>query len=87
MLTFSRNESQVFLTDGFSSWKDATRAFEKHETSATHKESQCKWLQYSRGVSVAVQIHGKHIKEQELPLETFHFTAVFIPPGTSDQRS
>lgn len=53
-----------FLRDGFSDWKEATRAFTRHEDTACHKECTLKWLHYSSGVPINAQFSTMKSKEQ-----------------------
>jgi hypothetical protein len=65
MLTLSKTEQLSFIKNGFSSWKEATRAFAKHEASNCHKEASYKWLHYTAGQSVAVQLNTQLRRNQE----------------------
>ncbi len=66
MLTFCKKENAAFIETGFSNWKEATRAFAKHEESACHAECRQKWLHYTSGVAVNVQIACHNTKEQDI---------------------
>ena len=54
----------AFSTTGFRNWKDATRCFRKHESSATHKDVTLKWVHYSKSQSVAAQISRQLLSDQ-----------------------
>ena len=66
MLTFTSKENVAFITQGFCKWKNACEAFAKHDSSASHSESKAKWMHYTRGTSVSVQLDSQHSKEQEI---------------------
>ena len=43
LLTFSKNFSPAFISDGFNNWKKAIKKFNDHESSHTHLEARMKW--------------------------------------------
>ena len=43
LLTFSKNVSPAFISDGFNNWKKAIKKFNDHESSHTHLEAKNKW--------------------------------------------
>ena len=43
LLTFSKNFSPAFISDGFNNWNKAIKKFNDHESSHTHLEARMKW--------------------------------------------
>ena len=44
LLTFSKNFSRAFISDGFINWKKAIKKFSDHESSHNHREAGMKWI-------------------------------------------
>ena len=61
----SKKAELAFSTNGFQTWKNATQAFRKHESSKSHKEAVIKWMHYTKSKSVASQLVAQHDVEQK----------------------
>ena len=59
-----KKSETAFSVDGFTNWRDPTRSFTKHESSAQHKESVLKWTSHCQKVNVASQIKTELCNEQ-----------------------
>ena len=65
MLTMTKNEQTSFLTYGYKDWKEATRAFPRHEVSSCHRESILKWNLYINAKPIDAHLNVVKNKEQE----------------------
>ena len=61
----SKKAEQAFSTDGFQTWKNATHAFRKHESSRSHRDAIVEWAHYTKSHSVAAQLVTQLQAEQE----------------------
>ena len=64
-LNWSLNMDLVFLTTGFSNWKDATRKFAQHESSMCRTESVLKMLALPTSTpNIAEPLSAQTLKER-----------------------
>jgi len=61
---FSKCSDPTFSVSGFCTWKNATRRFEKHEGSNSHKKSRLKWEAYVKRKNVAALLNDKVSADQ-----------------------
>jgi len=64
LVTFSKKNSEAFVSVGFDNWKKALEKFREHESSQMHQESQMK-LHAIKQTSVAVQLSSQKANEQK----------------------
>ena len=65
LLTFSKNSSPAFISDGFDNWKKALEKFGSHSASSTHKEAAMKWLSLGKP-SLPEQFHVETVRLQKI---------------------
>ena len=64
LLKQSRNFESAFITTGFDTWKNATKAFEKHRNSACHKEAVFKWHHHQKHTNISSQLDKQVSSDQ-----------------------
>ena len=66
-LQWSANAEDVFITCGFSNWKDAIVKYANHEESKWHKEAVLKVISLpARTCDVAESLSAQHKREKRL---------------------
>ena len=63
-VSFSKKAEGAFSSDGFQSWKVATRSFRKHKSSHSHKEAVLKWVHYTKSQPVTAQLSKQVLNDQ-----------------------
>ena len=63
-VSFSKKVEGAFSSDGFQSWKVATRSFRKHESSHSHKQAVLKWVHYTKSQPVTAQLSKQVLNDQ-----------------------
>ena len=65
-LTFSKCAENSFISSGFSMWKNATKAFEKHRKSACHQEAVLKWYHHLKQTNISAQLSDQIRNDQKI---------------------
>ena len=65
-LTFSKCAENSFISSGFSMWKNATKAFEKHRRSACHQEAVLKWHHHLKQTNISAQLSDQIRNDQKI---------------------
>lgn len=65
-LTFSKCAENSFISSGFSMWKNATKAFEKHRKSACHQEAVLKWHHHLKQTNISAQLSDQIRNDQKI---------------------
>ena len=64
IVSFSKKAEGAFSSDGFRSWKVATRSFRKPESSHSHKEAVLKWVHYTKSQPVTARLSKQVLNDQ-----------------------
>ena len=64
-LTFSKCAENAFISTGFDTWENATKAFEKHQKSACHQEAVLKWHHHENHTNISAQLHQQLREDQK----------------------
>ena len=64
-LTLSKCTENAFISSGFDTWKNATKAFERHRKSACHQEAVLKWHYHLKRANITTQFDQQIIRDHQ----------------------
>ena len=64
-LTLSKCTENAFISSGFDTWKNATKAFERHRKSACHQEAVLSWHHHLKRANISTQFDQQIIRDHQ----------------------